>query len=153
MKLKLIEFYSWMAGSMSDFTKTFQENEALFNQAKGFWRHLDSSMIVVVAIFVVLGISLAAYYYKPYNNVPGRHYKPSCWLAFLGITFIATFALTLGFEFGAVKPVLNGAAMLEIKVALCNAIYAVFLYIITSVVWCNALPTNAYRLFKPKSKV
>ena len=146
--MKAIEFYGWIAGSMSDFTKPFQENEALFNQAKAFWRHLDSPMIMVVVIFVVLGIALAAYYYKPYNDVPGRHYKPKHWFMFLGITFIATFVLTFVVEYIAVKPVLSGAAILEMKIALGNAIYAAGVYFITSVVWCNALPTNAYRLFK-----
>lgn len=133
---------------MSNFTKPFQDNEALFNQAKAFWRHLDGSMMVVIAIFVVLGIALAFTYYKPYNDKPGRHYTPIHWLLFLGITFVFTFALTFGFEYIAVKPVLKGAVMLELKTALGNAIYASVLYFVASVVWCNALPTNAYRLFK-----
>ena len=146
--MKPLDLYEWIAGSMSNFTKPFQENEALFNQAKSFWRHLDGSMMVVIAIFVVLGIALAVTYYKPYNEKPGRRYRPTHWLIFLAITFVLTFAVTWGFEYIAAKPVLNGATMLEMKVALGNAIYASALYFVTSVVWCNALPTNAYRLFK-----
>ena len=146
--MKPIELYEWIAGSVSDFTKPFQENEALYNQAKGFWRHLDGSIMIVIAIFLVMGIALAAYYYKPYNNSPGRHYRPLHWIIFLGIVFVATFALTMGFEYVSVKPVLNGAAMLEMKIALGNAIYSSFVYFITSLIWCNMLPTNAYRMFK-----
>lgn len=146
--MKLLDLYEWVAGSMSNFTKPFQDNEALFNQAKAFWRHLDGAMIVVIAIFVVLGITLAASYYKPYNDRAGRHYRPTHWLFFLAITFVFTFVVTWGFEYIAVKPVLKGANMLEMKVALGNAIYASVIYFVTSVVWCNALPTNAYRLFK-----
>lgn len=146
--MKLLDLYKWIAGSMSSFTKPFQENEALFNQAKSFWRHLDGSMMVVIAIFIVLGIALAITYYKPYNDKPGRHYRPTHWLIFLAITFVLTFAVTWGFEYIAVKPVLKGAAMLEMKIAMGNAIYASVLYFVTSIVWCNALPTNAYRLFK-----
>lgn len=146
--MKPLDLYEWIVGSMSNFTKPFQENEALFNQAKSFWRHLDGSMMIVIAIFVVLGIALAVYYYKPYNENPGRHYRPTHWLIFLAVTFVLTFAVTWGFEYIAVKPVLKGATMLETKVALGNAIYASVLYFVTSVVWCNALPTNAYRLFK-----
>lgn len=146
--MKPLDLYEWIAGSMSNFTKPFQENEALFNQAKSFWRHLDGSMMVVIAIFIVLGIALAITYYKPYNDKPGRHYRPTHWLIFLAITFVLTFSVTWGFEYIAVKPVLKGAAMLEMKIALGNAIYASVLYFVTSVVWCNALPTNAYRLFK-----
>ena len=143
--MKPLDLYEWIAGSMSNFTKPFQENEALFNQAKSFWRHLDGSMMVVIAIFVVLGIALAVTYYKPYNEKPGRRYRPTHWLIFLAITFVLTFAVTWGFEYIAAKPVLKGATKLEMKVALGNASA---LYFVTSVVWCNALPTNAYRLFK-----
>ena len=133
---------------MSSFTKPFQENEALFNQAKAFWRHLEGSTMITISIFVVLGIALAAIYYMPYNDKPGRHYRPTHWLVFMVVTFVLTLLVTWGFEYIAVKPVLKGAFMLEFKVALGNAIYATGLYFLTSLVWCNALPTNAYRLFK-----
>lgn len=146
--MKLLDLYEWIAGSMSSFTKPFQENEALFNQAKAFWRHLEGSTMVTIAIFIVLGILLAAIYYKPYNDKPGRHYRPTHWLFFLIGTFVLTLLVTWGYEYLAVKPVLKGALMLEFKVALGNAIYAAALYFVTSLVWCNALPTNAYRLFK-----
>lgn len=146
--MKIIEAYEWVAGSMSDFTRPFQDNETLFNQAKAFWRHLDGSMMGVIAIMVILGIVFAAYYYKPYNDNPGRRYRPIHWLIFLSITFVVTFLITWGFEYIIVKPALNGANILEMKIALGNAIYAVVLYFVTSVVWCNFAPTNAYRLFK-----
>lgn len=146
--MKLLNLYEWIAGSMSNFTKPFQQNEALFNQAKTFWRHLEGSTMIIIIIFVVLGIALAAIYYKPYNDKPGRHYKPTYWLIFLAVTFGLTFLVTWGFEYIAVKPVLKGALMLEMKVALGNAIYASILFLVTSMVWCYALPTNAYRLFK-----
>lgn len=146
--MKLLDFYEWFAGSMSNFTKPFQENEALFNQAKAFWRNLESLTVVTLIIFVILVIGFAIYYYTRYNNRPGRHYKPERWLIFLAITFASTFLVTLGIEYFLVKPVLKGSLMLEVKIALCNAIYASVLYFVISVVWCNILPTNAYRLFK-----
>ena len=146
--MKLLDLYEWIAGSMSSFTKPFQENEALFNQAKAFWRHLEGSTMITIAIFVVLGILLAVIYYKPYNDKPGRHYRPTHWLLFLIVTFVLTLLVTWGYEYVAVKPVLYGALMLEFKVSLGNAIYATALYFVTSLVWCVALPTNAYRLFK-----
>ncbi len=103
---------------------------------------------MLIAIFVFWGIALAIYYYIPYNEKAGRHYRPTHWLGFLLATFLATLVVTLGFEYIAVAPKLGGAFMVELKIALGNAIYASVLYIVTSVVWCNALPTNAYRLFK-----
>lgn len=146
--MKLLKLYSWMAGSMSDFAKPFKENENLYKQATAFWNKLENSSTVILLICLVLGIAIAAFYYTSYNNRPGRHYTPKFWALMLVITFALTFGATFGFEYLSVKPTLQGATMLEIKIALCNSLYAVFVYFLTSVVWCKWLPTNAYRLFK-----
>lgn len=147
--MKLLKLYSWFAGSLSDFTRQFGDNKALYNQARAFWGKLENVSILILLIFIVLGISLAAYYYKPYNDKPGRHYKLGHWTVFLIITIILTFAVTLGFEYFAVEPKIKGAAWLETKIAICNALYAVGVYLLTSVVWCNFnLPTNACKIFK-----
>ena len=146
--MKLLKLYDWIAGSMADFSSQFKNNEALYNQARAFWNKLEGSSSIIVLIFVVLGIALAAFYYKPYNNLPGRHYTPKHWFLFLAVTFGATFLLTLGFEYFAVEPRLTGALLLEVKIALGNAIYASLLYFVVSVLWCNFFPTNAYRWFK-----
>lgn len=146
--MKLLKLYDWIAGSMTDFTSQFKNNEILYNQARAFWNKLEGSSSIIFLIFVILGIALAAFYYKPYNNMPGRHYTPKHWLLFLAITFGVTFLLTFGFEYIAVAPRLSGAMLLEIKVALGNAIYASILYFVVSIVWCNAFTTNAYRWFK-----
>ncbi len=146
--MNFINLYKWIAGSMSDFTKPFQENEQLYNQAKAFWRYLDSSMVIVIAIFLIVGFALAAYYYKPFNDKPGRHYKPKYWGIFLIVTFFLTLLSTYCLEYIVAKPTLNGASAFELKIAIGNAIYASGLYIITSFIWCNTLPTNAYRWFK-----
>ena len=146
--MKLLSFYKWIAGSMTDFVNQFKNNEALYNQARAYWNKLESSSSIILIIFLVLGILMAVCYYQPYNNRPGRHYTPKHWLIFLAITFVLTFFVTWGFEYFAVPPKLDGATMLQLKIALGNAIYASLLYFIVSVVWCFALPTNAYRLFK-----
>lgn len=146
--MKLLKIYSWISGSMTDFTKPFKENEALYKQARAFWGQLENNSIVIFFICIVLGIALAIYYYKPYNDSPGRHYTLKHWLIFLFITFVLTFVVTFGFEYLAVTPKLSGAMGLEAKIALGNAIYASFLYFITSVVWCNVGSTNACRIFK-----
>lgn len=146
--MKGLDLYKWIAGSMNDFAKPFRENEALYNQARSFWRHLESASAIIIAIFVVLGIAFAVWYYTAYNNKPGRHYHPKHWLIFLACVFGATFLLTWGFEFIAVKPTLDGATMVQLKIALGNAIYASGLYFFMSLIWCNFLPTNACRIFK-----
>ncbi|MBO4849808.1 MAG: hypothetical protein J5529_02775 [Prevotella sp.] len=146
--MKLLPLYKLIAGGMPEFTRQFQNNEALYKQAQSFWNKLEGVSFFIVIIFVVLGLVLAAYYYQPYNNCPGRHYTPKHWIFFLIGTFALTFLTTLGFEYVAVVPKLQGAFVLELKIALGNAILASFLYFLTSIFWCNALPTNAFRLFK-----
>ena len=146
--MKLLKLYSWIAGNMADFAKPFSENKALYNQAKGFWNKLENSSLVIILIFLVLGIAWAAYYYTSYNNNPGRHYTPKHWILMLLITVIVTFFVTLGFECLAAEPKINGAILLEVKIAIANALYSAFTYLLISIVWCNYLPTNAYRMFK-----
>ena len=146
--MKNLDFYKWIAGSANDFTKRFSENEVLYNRARGFWHQLEGDVLIIIALFVVLGILFAWCYYGPYNEKPGRHFKPKNWLIFMLITFVASFVATLVFEYIVAAPKLDGALMLEVKIALGNAVYATLVYLLTSVVWCNWLPTNAYRLLK-----
>lgn len=146
--MKLLSFYKPFDVSMTDFVNQFRNNEALYNQARAFWNKLEGSAAFIIVIFLVLGISLAVFYYQPYNNRPGRHYTPKHWLIFLAITFVLTFLVTWGFEYIAVPPKLDGSTMLQLKIALGNAIYATILFFVVSVVWCLKLPTNAYRIFK-----
>ncbi len=146
--MKILSFYKLFTGSMTDFAGQFMNNEALYNQARAYWNKLESSSSIIFIIFLVLGISLAVFYYQPYNNRPGRHYTPKHWFIFLAITFVLTFFVTWGFEYIAVPPKLDGSTMLQLKIALGNAIYATILYFCVSVGWCLKLPTNAYRIFK-----
>ena len=146
--MKLLKLYSWITGTMADFAKPFSENKALYNQAKVFWNKLENSSLGIVLIFLVLGIAWAIYYYTSYNNSPGRHYTPKHWILMLLVTVVVTFLVTLGFEYLAVEPKINSAFLLEVKIAIGNALYAALTYLLTSIVWCNTLPTNAYKMFK-----
>ena len=147
--MKLLSFYKWIAGSMADFTSQFKDNEVLFNQARAYWSKLEASSVIVLVIFLVLGIAMAISYYQPYNNSPGRHYKPIHWLYFLCGTFVLTFLLTWCYVHFAVTSSLNGVSMLHLKLALGNALYAAGLYFFCSWIWCQFnLPTNACRIFK-----
>lgn len=146
--MKLLHLYKWIAGSMTDFTNQFKDNETLYQQARAWWGHLESISIFILLISVLLGIILAYCYYRPYNEMPGRHYKPKYWLIFMAITFIFTGVITFLVEYILVEPRLQGSLGVEIKIAIGNAVYGTLLYFVTSVIWCNWLPTNAYRLLK-----
>ena len=147
--MKLLSLYKWAVGSMADFTSQFQDNEVLFNQARAYWNKLEASSIIVLIIFLVLGISMSISYYLPYNNHPGRHYKPIYWLYFWGGTFVLAFLLTWCYVHYAVSSNLSGVPMLQLKLALGNALYASGLDFLCSWIWCQFnLPTNACRIFK-----
>lgn len=145
--MKLLYLYKWIAGSMTDFTNQFKDNETLYQQARTWWGHLESISIFIL-LMSVLGICFACFYYRPYNEMPKRHYKPKYWLIFMAITLFFTGLITFLFEYIAVEPRLQGSLGVELKIAIGNAMYATLLYFVTSVIWCNWLPTNAYRLLK-----
>lgn len=147
--MKILKLYKLFAGTMTDFTNRFKNNQALYNQAKDYWDKLEGFSIIILGICIFLGLAMAISYYKPYNNMPGRHYKPIYWLGFLFGTFVLTFFSTWGFEYFASHPHLSGAQFLLIKIALGNAIYASLLFFVCSWVWCQFnLPTNACRFLK-----
>ncbi len=146
--MKLLELYKWLIGTVSDFSKPFRENEELLNEARKFWRSLEGYSLFIVFLFIFLGAVLAVTYYTYWNNKPGRHYKPKDWLIYLLATFIICFLVTFGIEYLLCPPHLSGAVSLELKIAFGNALYSVGIYLIVSFIWCNLLPTNAYRIFK-----
>ena len=74
--MKLLKIYSWLAGTMNDFTTPFRGDETLYNQATVFWRKLDNGSISFVIAMLVIGIILAYCYYGPFNNLPGRSTPP-----------------------------------------------------------------------------
>lgn len=133
---------------MSDFAGKFENNEALYNQARAFWRSLEGSTLWLVIIPAVCGIALAAYYYTIFNNMPNRHYRPKYWWIFFAAAFIVSLFLTFGFVCLVAAPKLDGAMSLEWKIAFVNGIYAVIVYFLMSLSWWNFLPTNAYRHLK-----
>lgn len=146
--MKLLKLYSFFTGSMSEFVKPFSDNKALYNQARSFWNGLEKISIFIVLICILFSVSCVFFYYTKYNNMPGRHYTPKHWFYWMIGAFLATLLLTLGFEYIAVEPKIPGALLLEFKIALGNAIYALIIYFVLSVIWCNTLPTNAYKRFK-----
>lgn len=146
--MRPIVLYEWIAGSQHDFTRQFQDNEQLFNQAQRFWNHLNGISWFLIIAMLVIGFATAAYYYTAYNNRAGRHYTLPKWSMFMIITFILTFIASAGILSIFATPKLRGAWETELLMSLGNSLYAVVVYFITSVAWCNLGPTNAYRFFK-----
>lgn len=146
--MRLFNLYRWITGTQASFLKQFGDNQNLIDKASFFWKNLEGLAGICLLIFIVLGVFMAFWYYKPFNEAPGRHYRPKYWFIFLMSTFILTAGITLGVEYIAVKPSVPGAVELEIMVAIANGLYGVLVYSAVSVIWCNCLPTNAYKLLK-----
>lgn len=147
-----IDIYKWMGVSGNRFKRQFQDEEVLYKQAKSFWNTLDSNAMLIIGIFLVVGIGLAIYYYTAYNNKPHRHYHPKHWFIWLIITSVLSLIVTLVMLLLMAPARLHGAFFLELKISFANFFYAAIIYFAMSVVWCNFLPTNAYRIFKIKKQ-
>lgn len=143
--MKLLSLYTWMAGSKSDL---YNNNEEIKDQIDKFWGKLEGISIILVFLLFIVAIGVACDYYGRYNNKPGRHYGIKRWIMFGIISVIATGIFTFGTEFIFAKPQINGTCGIELKIALCNALYAAIIYLIASFLWCNFGRTNAYRLLK-----
>lgn len=144
--MKLLNLYQPAIPGERAYVNSFNEN--LQGLAKHFWHDLNGIAPIFMVTAVVVGIGVCAYYYGPYNNQPGRHYKPSHWGWFMLICFLLALLATLVIEHVMIKTTLNGAGMTMFWIALQNAIYSTILfYLPMSFVWSKWLPTKAYRLF------
>lgn len=150
MKLKL---YEWFIGKQSAFVNSFVDNEQLKAQAKAFWKQLESGTWFYIIAFIVIAAFFAYLYYKPYNNRPGRHFRPSHWAIFGVISIVVTFLATLLIAVLMAYPKLDGSFVIEFKIALANILYAAVIYILCSLGFCLSGKTNAYIPFKLRIKL
>lgn len=124
-------------------------NEQLRQQADNVWRQLDVLSPYVLILGFVLGVGLAAFYYTDFNEKAGRHYKMRYWAIWTLLSSVLTLVITIAIEYVGIKTNLkSGYAELYWLCAINNALYALGFYLFTSIIWCNAFPTNAYKFFK-----
>lgn len=147
--MHFIKLYQPLIGTKASFLQSFQ-GDAMRNNASSFWGNLDDVSIVFFILTIVAAIGVVVYYYIPFNNQPGRHYLPKYWWRFLAVSAILGFVITIGIAMGFATPKLNGTLMIELKVALANAVLAVVAYCFFSWGWCKWGKTNAYRYLKCK---
>lgn len=146
--MDLSTFYGWAVSS----TSLADANKAngMRDAALAAWSHLSQYTLVFFGIMLLFSIGMAIYYYTEYNNQPNRHYTPQQW-ALVGLaSIIIVFVTTLVFAYVMQKTGnIEGLFMLELKLAMCNTLYAAGFYLVTSFVWCNSpFKTNAYRFLK-----
>lgn len=146
--MDLSTFYGWAVSSTS-LADANKEN-GMRDAALAAWSHLSQYTLVFLGIMLLFSIGMAIYYYTEYNNQPNRHYTPQQW-ALVGLaSIIIVFVTTLVFAYVMQKTGnIEGLFMLELKLAMCNTLYAAGFYLVTSFVWCNSpFKTNAYRFLK-----
>lgn len=141
-----LNLYEFFTGSFNNFAEQFGDNQVLYEQARIYWNHLEGISLFLILIFILFGVLFAAYYYGPYNDKPGRHYKPFYWCIFGGLSFAFVFLTTFSVEYFFVSPKPSGSFMIEFKISILNAIYTFIVYVITSLIWCKWGKTNAYRI-------
>ncbi len=144
--MKLLDvLYTWIAGSKAEFANQFRNNDALYSQALAFWNKLSGTFLWLFIVLLLVCFMAAYIYFGPYNNRPGRHYKPTHWCGALVINFVIILIGSFLIEYFIADPRLDGAMVLEIKIALINAFYSLLLYLLFSWIWRKYFPTNAYR--------
>ena len=148
--MDLSTFYGWFGVNSSSLIDANKDNN-MGDAAMIAWANLSQWAILFFVGMVLLSFGLAFYYYREYNNKPKRHYTPKQWLL-MGLSAIASvFVLTFICAFCLEKTdAINGLIALELKLSLCNSLYAAGIYLLVSFIWCNVpeLPTNAYRILK-----
>ena len=148
--MDLSTFYGWFGVNSSSLIDANKDNN-MGDAAMIAWANLSQWAILFFVGMVLLSFGLAFYYYREYNNKPKRHYTPKQWLL-MGLGAIASvFVLTFICAFCLEKTdAINGLIALELKLSLCNSLYAAGIYLLVSFIWCNVpeLPTNAYRILK-----
>lgn len=149
------EFYEWALPKLTGYLNQYQDNEQLTKLVKAYWYQLQSCGLWFFLIAVVIALFVAYYYYGPFNNRPGRHYKSRYWWSF-GVVTVAC-ALALTFCFGLTVKCHISAIWWDTigRIAPLNAVYSGALYTGLSFVVCqfpNAFKTNAYPYLKLKKK-
>ena len=148
--MDLSTFYGWFgvnSASLIDANKDINMGDSSMTA----WANLSQLTLLFFVGMVLISFLSAIYYYTEYNNQPKRRYTPKQWLLvglgtialIFGLTFICAYCLEK-------TDAINGLIALELKLSLCNSLYAAGIYLLVSFIWCNVpeLPTNAYRILK-----
>lgn len=145
----MLSLYDWVLPNKGEYLSRYKVNQSLYNSARELWNSMDSAALFFIIAFIVLGISIACYYYYHYNKKPGRKYKIWQWGLWLGITTVITILLTLGLGWILVQSNLNEKFGFLFRISLLNGGYALIVYFIASFIICNLpIATNAYRFLK-----
>jgi hypothetical protein len=136
-----------MFPTKGEFLSQYANNDNLRNQANALWKQLENIKPILYIVAVVIALAFCVYYYKWYNEKPGRHYKIEYWLRHFLYSGLATAIATFILECFLIKTNLDAWSLYMGRVVICTAI-SLGMYFLASWLWCSCLPTNAYRFLK-----
>lgn len=145
----MLNVYNWGLPNQAEHLARYKDNEPLYNMVRSLWNSLDSASMFFVAVVIIVAVIAACCYYYGYNKLPGRKYRISHWVIWLGITAVLSAFLTMVIGNAMVSSTLKDKFEFILRISLINGLYASIIYFMTSFIICN-LPysTNAYRFLK-----
>ena len=133
---------SWFT-SRKDFLGLYKDSEAARNMAIRFWESAEQTEILAFGLMLILSVLICWIYYFPFNNMPGRHYKPIYMFAFMGAAIVAVLILSfLLFLCLVDNSQFNGGFLAKLSVV--NAIYCIIAFFLVAIIICKSGKSNAY---------
>jgi len=149
--MKLNNLYGWWIGKEATFVNSFNDNQQLRDQAHTFWKQLEGGTLFYFIAFIAVAALFAYLYFKPFNEMPGRHFRPRYWVIFGLIAMGVSFGLTLLIAQLSAPHMPKGYFHIELMLSLANMVYTGLTYFIVMsfLFWNNVFgKTNAYKLIK-----
>lgn len=147
-------FYDWLLPNEQAFVNSFRDNDAKQRAARAFVESLPNCEWLLFLTCCIVTSIVCVLYYTWYNNIVkpfGYHYRMRHWFAWLFIALVIAFLMAMFFCIPVLKNVgLEGTDDFILRFYIGNLLYGLGIYILLSTIWCNFLPTNAYRWFKIK---
>lgn len=140
--------------------KPFMPKESAFldgldiNEQEYGEEFLDSlASCEMFSLYVIFGVALftCISYYTWYNNIVkpwGYHYRKRHWFVWMIISMVLMSVGTYIIENRCLVNIdLPGTSEFIFMLYVVNLLFIVLVYFFLSMIWCNCLPTNAYRWF------
>lgn len=140
--INILTVLTWFT-SKKAYLANYADNESAKKAATRLWNSIDSSEWILFIIMIVLTVLYSWGYFFPYNNKPGRHYRPGYWLGFGMCNLISVFLITFIVCYIFV-PNPGFDIWLLVKVASANTLIALILYYIISTIINRNGKSNAY---------
>ena len=119
-----------------EYLAKFANDDSAKNAAAKLWRSIDQCDVCLVVVMAVMTLLVCWFYFFPYNQKPGRHYKPKYWRIFWIVNFVLVLVVSYFMSYAMAKNPSFDRGLL-FQVSWVNALYSLVLY------WCISWGFNA----------